>query len=64
MTKRIEDQVEEWLSSETNAEGANDFWGNRAFLNDDLPDFGEIAVTWCRIGHELHPTHPIHPTVQ
>ncbi|AYM66206.1 hypothetical protein G6L68_25305 [Agrobacterium fabrum] len=65
MAKRIENQIEEWLQSEATCDAANDFWGDRSFLHDDLPDFGEIATTWCRInGHALPTTHPIHPTVQ
>ncbi len=65
MTKRIEDQIEDWFLSKANCDAANDFWGNRSFSHDDLPDFGEIMNTWCQInGHTPPPTYPIHPTVQ
>ena len=65
MTKRIEDQMEDWLSSEANCDAANDFYSDRSYLHDDLPDFSDIADTWSRInGHTPSPTHRIHPTVQ
>lgn len=64
MSKSLEDQVREWLENEENCGAANDFYGSRAFSHDDLPDFREIADTWCRINGIAPPTHRPHPTVQ
>lgn len=65
MTKRIEQQIETWLQAEDDCAPDDDFWGDRSYLHDDLPDFREIADTWCRMnGHTPPPTHPDHQTVQ